>query len=49
MCNLRVSNLILSALMSSMVKDEYSLSSWCSCWDWLLVRIPYMGTDTSWI
>lgn len=48
-CNLRVSNLILSALMSSMVKDEYSLSSWCSCWDWLLVRIPYMGTDTSWI
>lgn len=47
MSSLRASNLILRALMSSMVKDEYSLSSWCSCWDWLLVRIPYIGTDTS--
>lgn len=36
-------------LMSSMVKEEYSLSSWGSCCDWLLVRMPYMGTDTSWI
>lgn len=42
-------HLILCLLMSSMVKVEYSLSSWCSCCDWLLVRMPYMGTDTNWI
>lgn len=46
---LRWSCLILCLLMSSMVKEEYSLSSWCSCWDWLLVRMPYIGTDTNWI
>lgn len=39
----------LCLLMSSMVKEEYSLSSSGSCCDWLLVRTPYMGTDTSWI
>lgn len=42
-------DLILSVLTSSMVKDEYSRSSWGSCWDWLLARMPYIGTDTSWI
>lgn len=47
--SLSVSDLILRALMSSMVKEEYSLSSCCSCWAWLRVRRPYMGTDTSWI
>lgn len=43
----RSSHLILPLLMSSMVKEEYSLSSWGSCCSWLLVRIPYIGTDTS--
>lgn len=43
------SYLILCLLMSSMVKEEYSLSSWGSCCDWLLVRMPYIGTDTNWI